>query len=253
MGREAGSDRVGRLPRTGPCCGISFCVYLELLEQTHARGLNSNVSLKLTQFGIDVSEAACRENVSAVVKRACELGNFVRVDMESSAYTDRTLALVADLHGVCPNVGVVIQAYLYRSEGDTEELIRRGIRVRLCKGAYDEPPLVAFPKKSQVEQNFEKLARRLLVEGNYPALATHDERPILAAIRFAEEKGIAKTAYEFQMLYGIRRDLQARLVAEGHRVRVYVPFGEAWYPYLMRRLAERPANAYFVARHLFRR
>jgi proline dehydrogenase len=228
-------------------------VYLKLLEEIHARQLQSNVSLKLTQFGLDLSEAACRENVAAVARRARELGNFVRVDMESSAYTDRTLALVHDLHEAYGTVGAVIQAYLYRSGQDTEELIRRGIRVRLCKGAYDEPPCVAFPRSSQVDAAFRKLAESLLLGGHYPALATHDERLLSGLIRWAEEHGVPKQGYEIQMLYGIRRDLQARFAAHGRRVRVYVPFGGAWYPYLMRRLAERPANLYFVLRNLFRR
>jgi proline dehydrogenase len=227
-------------------------VYLELLDQIRVQGLQANVSLKLTQFGLDLSEAACRENVAAVVRRARELDTFVRVDMESSAYTERTLAMVHDLHEAYGSVGAVIQAYLYRSEQDVAELRRRRIRVRLCKGAYDEPPAVAFPKISQVNANFRKLAQSLLTGGNYPALATHDEPLIIEVVRFAEEQGIGKDCYEMQMLYGIRRDLQARLVAEGHRVRIYVPFGVAWYPYFMRRLAERPANLYFVLRNLFR-
>ena len=227
-------------------------VYLKLLDQIQARGLQANVSLKLTQLGLDISEAACRENVAAVVRRARELGNFVRVDMESSEYTDRTLALVHDLGEAYGCVGAVIQAYLYRSQQDIEELNRRRIRVRLCKGAYDEPPSVAFSKVSQVDANFRALAQSLLLDGTYPALATHDERLLGEVIRWAEQNGVAKDSYEIQMLYGIRRDLQARFASLGHRVRVYVPFGVAWYPYLMRRLAERPANLYFVIRNLFR-
>lgn len=227
-------------------------VYIQLLDQIHAQGLRANVSLKLTQLGLDLSEAACRENVAAIVRRARELDTFVRVDMESSSYTERTLALVHDLHEAYGSVGAVIQAYLYRSEQDVAELNRRRIRVRLCKGAYDEPPAVAFPKVSQVDTNFRKLAQSLLTGGNYPALATHDERLIAEVIRFAEDNGVRKDGYELQMLHGIRRDLQARLAAQGHRVRVYVPFGVAWYPYFMRRLAERPANLYFVVRNLFR-
>jgi proline dehydrogenase len=228
-------------------------VYRQLLDLIHSRGLQANVSLKLTQLGLDVAEAAGRENVAAVASQACQVQSFVRVDMESSAYTDRTLALVTDLHARFPDMGTVLQAYLYRTEKDLEDLIGRQIRVRLCKGAYDETAEVAFPKKSDVDANFEKLGRRLLLAGNYPALATHDERLLLALIRFAAEHRIAKEAYEIQMLYGIRRDLQSRFVAQGHRVRVYVPFGVAWYPYFMRRLAERPANAWFVARNLLRR
>src|SRR5712692_2748113 len=228
-------------------------VYLNLLDQIHSRGLQANVSLKLTQLGIDVSEAACRENLAAVARRARDLETFVRVDMESSAYTERTLALVTSLHEQYSNIGAVIQAYLYRSEKDLEDLIRRNIRVRLCKGAYDEPPALAFPKKSEVDANYEKLGRMLLLTGNYPALATHDEKLLLALIRFAEQQSISKASYEIQMLYGIRRDLQTRFVSQGHRVRIYIPFGGAWYPYFMRRLAERPANVWFVVRNLLRR
>ncbi|MBI3694668.1 MAG: proline dehydrogenase family protein [Acidobacteria bacterium] len=227
-------------------------VYLRLLDLIHARNLQANVSLKLTQLGLDVAEAACREHVVTIARRAAELDTFVRVDMESSAYTARTLTLVTDLHATYPNIGVVVQAYLYRTEKDVDDLIHRGIRVRLCKGAYDEPHTIAFPKKSQVDANFEKLARLLLLTGNYPALASHDEKLLLSAIRFAEEHEVPKGAYELQMLYGIRRDLQARFVSQGHRVRVYVPFGSAWYPYFMRRLAERPANLWFLLRHLVR-
>lgn len=228
-------------------------IYHRLLREIHARSLNATVSLKLTQFGLDISEAACRENVAAVVRQARELGNFVRVDMESSAYTSRTLALVHDLHEAYGALGAVIQAYLYRSQQDVEELIGKGIRVRLCKGAYDEPPSVAFPRSSQVTASFRKLGEALLRRGDSPALATHDERLLLDLIAFAERQGIRKDAYEIQMLYGIRRDLQARFAAAGHRVRVYVPFGVAWYPYFLRRLAERPANVYFVMRNLVRR
>ncbi len=227
-------------------------VYLQLLNEIHRRRLRANVSLKLTQLGIDVSEAGCWENVRRIACRAAELNDFVRVDMESSAYTERTLALVCGLHADGAHIGAVIQSYLYRSEKDVEDLIRLRIRVRLCKGAYDEPPAVAFLKKSQVDANYEKLARLLLLHGEYPALATHDEKLLRAAIRFATDNGVARDAYEIQMLYGIRRDLQMNLAARGHRVRVYVPFGKAWYPYFMRRLAERPANVYFVARNLLR-
>ena len=227
-------------------------VYLRLVEEIHARGLNANVSLKLTQLGLDVSEAACRENVAAIARRVGELGSFVRVDMESSAHTARTLALVSDLHETYPHIGAVLQTYLYRAAGDTEDLIQRRVRVRLCKGAYDERADVAFQKKSDVNSNYARLAQRLLLAGDYPALATHDERLLREALRFADANGIAKDRFEIEMLHGIRRDLQARYASQGYRVRVYVPFGGAWYPYFMRRLAERPANAWFVARHLLR-
>ncbi len=227
-------------------------VYLGLIEQIFHRGLQANVSLKLTQLGLEVAEAACRENVAAVARRAGELGNFVRVDMESSAHTGQTLALVQDLYSTYGNLGVVLQAYLRRTDADTQEMIRLGIRVRLCKGAYDEPASVAYRRRREVDANFHRSARRLLAEGDYPALATHDERLLREAVAFAAQRHLPKDRYEIQMLYGIRRGLQRSLAAQGHRVRVYVPFGGAWYPYFMRRLAERPANAWFVARNIWK-
>ncbi len=227
-------------------------VYLRALGELSGHGINSNVSLKLTQFGIDISEQACRANVEQLVRRAKTLGNFVRVDMESSAYTERTLQLVSDLHAQYGVVGTVIQAYLHRSEKDVEMLCHRGIRVRLCKGAYLEPPEVAFQAKSDVDSNFLRLMRILLSTGTYPAIATHDEKIIEDAKRFVRTRKLPLESFEFQMLYGIRRDLQRRLVTEGYRLRLYVPFGKAWYPYFMRRLAERPANVAFLARNIFR-
>ena len=227
-------------------------VYLRALDELSGHGINGNVSLKLSQFGIDISEQACRANVGQVVRRAKELGNFARVDMESSEYTERTLQLVTDLHAQYASVGTVIQAYLYRSEKDIEMLCRQGIRVRLCKGAYLEPPEVAFQGKADLDRNFVHLMRTLLTEGTYPAIATHDEKIIDEAKSFVRARKIARDSFEFQMLYGIRRDLQRRLVSEGYRLRLYVPFGKAWYPYFMRRLAERPANVVFLARNFFR-
>jgi proline dehydrogenase len=227
-------------------------VYLRALDELSGHGINGNVSLKLTQFGMDISEQACRANVERVVSRAKELGNFVCVDMESREYTERTLHLVTDLHAQYVAVGTVIQAYLHRSEKDIEILRRRGIRVRLVKGAYLEPPEVAFRAKADVDRNFVRLMRTLLAEGTYPAIATHDEKMIDEAKSFVRARKIAPESFEFQMLYGIRRDLQRRLVAEGYRLRLYVPFGKAWYPYFMRRLAERPANVVFLARNFFR-
>jgi proline dehydrogenase len=227
-------------------------VYLRALDELSGHGINGNVSLKLTQFGIDISEQACRANVERVVSRAKELGNFVCVDMEGSEYTERTLHLVTDLHAQYSAVGTVIQSYLHRSEKDIEILCRRGIRVRLVKGAYLEPPEVAFQAKADVDRNFVRLMRTLLAESTYPAIATHDEKMIDEAKNFVRGRKIALESFEFQMLYGIRRDLQRRLVAEGYRLRLYVPFGKAWYPYFMRRLAERPANVVFLARNFFR-
>lgn len=227
-------------------------VYLDALTKISAQQLNGNVSIKLTQFGMDVAEEACRDNVELLVRKAAELENFVRVDMESSRYTDRTLRLVTDLHARYGAVGTVIQAYLYRSEKDVEMLCQRGIRVRLCKGAYLEPPGVAFQRKADVDTNFVRLMKLLLSSGTYPAIATHDEKIVEQTKAFARTSQISQDRFEFQMLYGIRRDIQRQLLTEGYRVRLYIPFGEAWYPYFMRRLAERPANLLFVARNLLR-
>ena len=227
--------------------------YLRVIEGMSQSGAEANVSLKLTQFGLDLSPDACRSNVERLVGRAAELGGFVRVDMESSEYVDRTLDLVKDLHARHRAVGTVIQAYLHRSQADVEDLCARGIRVRLCKGAYLESAAVAFPRKADVDRNYVALMKLLLERGNYPAIATHDEKMIAETKAFAAARKVPREKFEFQMLYGIRRDLQSRLVAEGFRLRLYVPFGEAWYPYYMRRLAERPANVFFILRNLFRR
>lgn len=226
--------------------------YLHTLTEISSRSMQANVSLKLTQFGLDFSETACRHNVEQLARRAADLGNFVRVDMESSEYTERTLALVRDLHAEFGAVGAVIQAYLYRSRADIVDLCRRQIRVRLCKGAYLEPPGVAYRRKADVDKNFVELAGVLLEQGRYPAMATHDEKMIDAVRDRAARRGIPRSSFEFQMLYGVRRDLQRRLVAEGYRLRLYVPFGPAWYPYFMRRLAERPANLLFLLRAVLR-
>jgi proline dehydrogenase len=227
-------------------------VYLGTLAAIHENQICGNVSLKLTQFGMDLSEAECRKNVAQLVAQAARIGNFVRVDMESSEYTERTIELVEELHRQYGSVGTVIQAYLYRSRKDIERLSKDRIRVRLCKGAYLEHADVAYPGKADVDRNFVELMKLLLDEGEYPAIATHDERMIEQTKAYAAARSIAKDRFEFQMLYGIRRDLQKRLVAEGYRLRLYVPFGKAWYPYFMRRLAERPANVIFLVRHAFR-
>ncbi len=226
--------------------------YLRALTELGNLKINGNVSLKLTQFGMDLSLAECRANVEALVRQAAATGTFVRVDMESSEYTDRTLDLVVDLHTRYQATGTVIQAYLYRSRKDVEMLCARGIRVRLCKGAYLEPPTVAFKSKADVDRNYVELMNILLETGVYPAIATHDEKIVEQTKRFVESRHIPRDSFEFQMLYGIRRDIQKRLVNEGYRLRLYVPYGQAWYPYFMRRLAERPANVFFLARNLFR-
>ncbi len=230
-------------------------LYHQMLDQMNAQNLDANVSLKLTHMGLDVDENAAYEITSAVVEHAARIGNFVRVDMEGSAYTQRTLDFVRRLHGrpeFAPYVGAVIQSYLHRSEKDIEQLVAERIRVRLCKGAYKEPPEIAFPEKAEVDANYVKLMKLLLKSGVYHGIATHDENMIRATIEFARAEQIPPAAFEFQMLYGVRRDLQQKLIKDGWRCRVYIPFGTEWYPYLMRRLAERPANAIFILKNLFR-
>jgi proline dehydrogenase len=220
--------------------------YIETLDALAARGLDANVSLKLTQMGLDIDRDFCRENVGRVVARAKEIGAFVRIDMEDHTRTDVTLEFVRELNGVHREVGAVIQSYLRRSAGDIEALNSAQIRVRLCKGAYDEPASVAFKGREEVDESYKRLMERLLLEGRYPALATHDDQLIDHALRFVADNDISPDKYEFQMLYGVRRDLQQRLVAMGQTVRVYVPYGTQWYPYYMRRLAERPQNVLFI-------
>lgn len=232
-------------------------LYRQLIEQIAVQKLDANVSLKLTHMGLDVDPDLALANVTALVSQcaAAQPKNFVRVDMEGSPYTQRTLDLVRELHRQPGNrgcVGAVIQSYLRRSEADVRDLLKEGIRIRLCKGAYQESPDIAFQEKAEVDANYIKLMQILLKSGIYHGLATHDEKMIHAAKDFATREGITRDAFEFQMLYGIRRDLQQTLVREGWRMRVYVPFGTEWYPYLMRRLAERPANLRFIAKNFFR-
>jgi proline dehydrogenase len=243
LGESVASEQAGRLAADR---------YVETLDALAARNLDRNVSLKLTQMGLDVDPSFCRVNVGRVVARGAELGAFVRIDMEDHTRTDATLAIVRELFAAHGNVGVVIQSYLRRSKGDIEALCREGIRVRLCKGAYNEPVSVAFATKAEVDESYAQLMETLLLTGTYPALATHDEALIERAIAFTRRRGVGPERFEFQMLYGIRRDLQERLVREGYTVRVYVPFGSQWYPYFMRRLAERPANVLFIVRNLLR-
>lgn len=215
-------------------------------------GVQCNVSLKLTQLGLDLGTDTAIRNLDRILEVAAESGNFVRIDMEGSQYTDRTLDLFFREYERHKNVGTVIQSYLYRSGSDLERLIDAGARVRLVKGAYLEPPTVAYQRKEDVDAGFVHLMQMLLARGNYPAIATHDEAMIAATQRFAQQHGIARDRFEFQMLYGVRRDLHLRLVQQGYRVRIYVPYGTEWYPYFMRRLAERPANVMFVLRSIAR-
>ena len=231
-------------------------IYHWLLDSLVETRLDANVSLKLTQMGMDLSPDLAFEIVSGLVEHAVKASSFVRVDMEGTPYTQATIDLVRRLHAAQANrghVGIVIQAYLRRSAQDIATLLADGIRIRLCKGAYKEPPDLAFPAKQDVDANFVTLMKMLLKSGVFHGIATHDEAMIQATKDFARAERIDPSAFEFQMLYGIRRDLQRKLVEEGYRVRVYVPFGDEWYPYFMRRLAERPANILFLAKNFFRK
>ncbi len=228
--------------------------YLTLFQHIRAENLDANVSLKLTALGIDINENACYRNMERLLDAAGS-EQFIRIDMEGSDYTQRTLDLFSRLWNspnAYRNTGVVVQSYLRRSADDIANLNVMGARVRLCKGAYKEPPTVAFPDKADVDANYIALMKLLLEAGNYPGIATHDPKMIDATKAFAAEKNIPTDRYEFQMLYGIRRDLQTQLVKDGYRIRIYTPFGNHWYPYFMRRLAERPANIWFVLKNLIR-
>jgi proline dehydrogenase len=224
--------------------------YLEALRRIAEQKLPATISAKLTSLGLDVSEDLCRENAMAMVRLGRDTNSRVELDMEDSSYTDRTLRIVHDLCADSGSVRAVIQAYLYRSEADVEELCRRGIPVRLCKGAYKEPPSVAWPNKDDVDRNFVKLMHILFDRGTYPAIATHDDAIVGQALEYVRRRNIPSDQFEFQMLYGVRRRLQQQVANGGFRVRLYVPYGSAWYPYFMRRLAERPANVMFIARSL---
>lgn len=225
--------------------------YAALLEQIAAVGIDSDISVKLTQLGLDISELFCEENMARLLSRATECRNFVWIDMEGSAYTQRTLDLFFRLFRTHPNVGVALQAYLYRSEEDARRLAEVGARVRVCKGAYKEPKTIAYRRMRDIRRNFLRLAETFFERGSNPAIATHDEQLIEAIRRMTTERGITPDRFEFQMLYGIRPRLQEHLVQQGYRVRVYVPFGTHWFPYFSRRLRERKENIWFVVKNLF--
>lgn len=243
LGENAASEEEAR--------GV-HAMYLGVFARIAREQLDANVSLKLTQLGLDLSQQLCEELLEGIVECAAGHGNFVRIDMEGSPYTQRTVEIARRARAKCAAVGTVIQAYLYRSEQDVRDLLAAGCRLRLCKGAYKEPAEIAFPKKADVDANFVKLMKLLLPSGVYHGIATHDPRMIEATREFAAQQGIARDQFEFQMLYGIRADLQRQLVREGYRLRVYIPYGRDWFPYFMRRLAERPANVLFLLRNLFR-
>ena len=228
--------------------------YLQMLDRINQAGVDANVSVKLTQMGLDISEELCVDIMQQILERARSYRTFVRLDMEGSDYTDRTLRLFEDrlYPSFAENVGIVLQSYLYRTQADVERAIQLKCRVRLCKGAYNEPATVAFPEKRDVDANYVKCMQQLLLNGNYPGIATHDPAILAQAKRFVRAQSIPPERFEFQMLYGVRRDLQDQIVREGFNMRVYVPFGTQWYPYLMRRLAERPANVAFITGNMVR-
>ncbi len=226
---------------------------LQILDAISTTAVDGNVSVKLTQLGLDIDRSLCIENMSRILDHAKQLDIFVRIDMESTEYTERTLDIFKELHDTYGNlVGIVIQSYLRRSASDVEMLIESGARVRLCKGAYAEPPELAFQDMKDVRSSFVALTKRLVDDGTYPAIATHDDEMVENTLQHVKEQNIPVERFEFQMLYGVRRDLQRKLRSDGYNVRVYVPFGSNWYPYLMRRLAERSSNVGFMARSFFK-
>jgi proline dehydrogenase len=243
-------DHLGENVKTAAEAEAARDAYLQALKRICAEQLPATISAKLTSLGLDLSEDLCRANAAAMVDLARANGTRVEFDMEDSSYTDRTLAIIHDLHSRFGSVRAVVQAYLYRTEADVEELCRRGIPVRLCKGAYQEPPSVAWPDKADVDRNYVKLMRILFDRGSYPAIATHDDAMVGQTFEYVRQRGIKPDQFEFQMLYGVRRKLQQDVVRKGYPVRLYVPYGAAWYPYFMRRLAERPANVIFLAKSI---
>ncbi len=255
QGMSVSLDSLGESVTSEAAARAAAEVYHKLLDAIAARKLNANISMKLTQMGLNLAPALAESIAESVALHAAQTGSFVRIDMEDSPLTQVTMDIVERLHAkpeLRGAIGIVIQAYLFRSQKDIEELIANGIRVRLCKGAYQEPAEVAFPRKADVDANYIKLAGILVSSTVYHGLATHDDAMVEAIKSYASQHGIDRSRFEFQMLYGIRRDLQRKLVQEGYNVRVYVPFGNDWYPYFMRRLAERPANVLFLAKNFFR-
>jgi proline dehydrogenase len=252
QGFEVTLDYLGESVHEAAAAEEACRVYLNILDRIASEKLRSHISIKLTQLGLDIDAALAQRHLQAIWERAAQHANFVRIDMESSAHTEATLRAFRAANAPRDVLGIVIQAYLYRSESDVEELLQSGARIRLCKGAYKEPPGVAFPRKADVDRNYIRLMERLLASGYYHAIASHDPQIIRATREFARARGLGAERFEFQMLYGIRRRLQRELLQQGYRVRVYVPFGRQWYAYFMRRLAERPANLLFLIRNLVR-
>ena len=253
-GITATLDLLGESVRNEEEARESARAYIEMLDRIRESKLDANVSVKLTAMGLDISEELCVANMQNILDRARDHASFVRLDMESSDYTQKTLDLFYErlYPSYRANVGIVLQSYLYRTSADVEEANKSSARVRLCKGAYKEPATVAYPEKRDVDESYVRCMRTLLTNGHYPGIATHDEAIVRETRRFARDNDIRNDQFEFQMLYGVRRDLQEKLVREGYRMRVYVPFGTQWYPYLMRRLAERPANVAFITGNIVR-
>ncbi len=246
-------DSLGESVSSEAQAQASADIYHQVIEEIKDRGLNANVSVKLSQMGMEFDPKLAEAIVAGMVAHAEDANTFVRIDMEGSEYTEATIAMTERLHARWPGrVGTVLQAYLYRTPDDAKRLVEQGIRIRLCKGAYKEPPTIAFPRKADVDQNYCDLMVYLATSDVFCGLATHDETIITLMCQIAEAKNIDKKRFEFQMLYGVRRDLQRKLAAEGYGVRVYIPFGPEWYPYFMRRLAERPANVLFLAKNFFK-
>lgn len=244
-------DLLGENTRTPEDANAACEELIRAQDRIHGERADCNLSIKLTQIGLKLDPVFCERNLARIAGQAKDFGNFVRVDMEDSSCTDRTLDIVERTNRDMGNVGTVIQAYLYRSERDAVRMLEKGIRMRLVKGAYREPENIAFRRKKETDENYIKLMKALLENSTYPAIATHDGRIIQAAKEFVQSRNIPKDSFEFQMLYGIRRDLQQQLARDGYNVRVYIPYGAHWYPYFMRRLGERPANVIFLVRNLF--
>src|SRR5437588_9177591 len=245
-------DHLGENVSDAKEAGAAAQDYIAILDRIKQAGVDANISIKLTALGLDIDRELCEQNVCRILEYAKQFPIFVRIDMEGSAYTEQTVDITLRMHQQFEHVGTVIQSYLYRSGKDVEQLIAQGVRMRLVKGAYKEPKTVAIQSKSEVDHNYVQLMMVLLARGNFPAIASHDEAIIEATCKYARDHGISRDAFEFQLLYGIRRDLQEKLVRQGYHVRVYVPYGSQWYPYLMRRLAERPANLMFVMSNALR-
>ncbi len=253
-GCSASFDHLNESVNSSDETGAEVAEYLQILEQIDTTGIDSNVSIKLSQFGLEIDSELAFKNARLVVEDAARRGNFVRIDMEGSKVTQATIDIFKRMRAEfgLNDVGIVLQSYLYRTFEDARQLLTLPARIRICKGAYSEPPEVAYPDKKDVDENYIRVMKLLLSSGGYHGIATHDPKMIGATIEFAQKEGIGKEAFEFQMLYGVRRDLQTKLARDGYNMRVYVPYGKHWYPYFMRRLAERPANIWFVMKNMFK-